>query len=86
MTDVAGLQDRIEDKMSKAVDIKEALLKKKDDQLQGKNISRKIAVSAILVILFLYSATISIDCQRTRESGGAETLERNDRRTAKRYQ
>jgi hypothetical protein len=36
MNDVAGLRNGLEDRLSKHVDVREALIKKKDEQLQGK--------------------------------------------------
>ena len=35
MDEVAGLRHGLEDRISKHVDVREALLKKKDEQLQG---------------------------------------------------
>ena len=35
MDEVSGLRQGLEERMSKHVDVREALLKKKDDQLQG---------------------------------------------------
>ena len=35
MDEVSGLRHGLEERMSKHVDVREALLKKKDDQLQG---------------------------------------------------
>ena len=36
MDEVQGLRHGLEDRISKHVDVREALLKKKDEQLQGK--------------------------------------------------
>ena len=37
MDEVAGLRHGLEDRISKHVDVREALLKKKDEQLQGNH-------------------------------------------------
>ena len=58
MDEVQGLRHGLEDRISKHVDVREALLKKKDEQLQGK-IYRKNS-KTIRGFLFFFSQKLRI--------------------------